>query len=131
MHCIPHHVGYRPHTCNSKGYLHPILLLLYTRFACLNTVCTFRWFSPENTRSAPFNQCCGSESSRIRSFLVTRIRIRENTRSGSGSFIHKKTPCYSNFLVIKLSKTQFCLNNFLIFDFKWHNNFLSLILSVI
>ena len=23
--------------------------------------------------------------------------------SGSGSFIHKKTPCYSNFLVIKLS----------------------------
>ena len=53
------------------------------------------------------NQCCGSGSGscRIRSFLVTRIRIRENT--GSGSCIHKKTPCYSNFLVIKLSKIQF------------------------
>ena len=30
---------------------------------------------------------------------VLRIRIRENI--GSGLFIHKKTPCYSNFLVIK------------------------------
>ena len=55
---------------------------------------------------------------RIRSFLVTRIRIWENT--GSGSFIHKKTPCYSNFLVIKLSKIHFR-----------PNNLLSLILSVI
>ena len=62
-------------------------------------------------------------------FLVTRIR--ENTGYGSGSFINKNTPCYSNFLVINLSKTQFRPNNFLIFDFKWHNNFLSLILSVI
>ena len=78
-------------------------------------------------------QCCGSGSGsgRIRSFLVTRIRIRENTGSGSGSFIHKKTPCYLNFLVIKLSKIQFRPKNFLIFDFTWHNNFLSLILSVI
>ena len=32
--------------------------------------------------------CCGSGSGRIRSFCVTRIR--KNT--GSGSFIHKKTP---------------------------------------
>ena len=40
-----------------------------------------------------------------------------------GSFIHKKTRCYSNFLIIKLSKIQFRPNNFLIFDFKWHNNF--------
>ena len=39
---------------------------------------------------------------------------------GSGSFIHKKTPCYSNVIVIKLSKIQFRLNNVL-----------SLILSVI
>ena len=52
---------------------------------------------------------------------VLRIRIRENT--GSGSFIHKKTPCYSNDLVIKLSKTQFPPNNFLIFDFKCHMMF--------
>ena len=62
-------------------------------------------------------QCCGSGSGsgRIRSFLVTRIRIRiwENTGSGSGSFIHKKTPCYSNFLVIKLYKIQFRPKNFL------------------
>ena len=43
----------------------------------------------------------------------------------------QKDPMLSNFLVIKLSKTQFRPNNFLIFDFKWHNNFLSLILSVI
>ena len=55
----------------------------------------------------------------------------KKTGSGSGSFIHKKTPCYSNFLVIKLSKTQFRPNNFLTFDFKRHNSFLSLILSVI
>ena len=61
-------------------------------------------------------------------FFVTRIRI--NTGSRSGSFVYKKTPCYSNFLVIKLSKIQFRPNNFslilsgIIF-------FLSLILSVI
>ena len=63
--------------------------------------------------------------------LQAVLRIRENTGSGSGSFIHKKTPCYSNFLVIKLSKIQFRPKNIFIFDFKWHNNFLSLILSVI
>ena len=69
------------------------------------------------------NQCCGSGSGsgRIRSFLVTRIR--ENTGSGSGSFIYKKAPCYSNCLVIKLSKIQFRPNNFLIFDFKCHRMF--------
>ena len=53
---------------------------------------------------------------RIRSdpvFFATRIRIQDNTGSGSGSFIHKKTSCYSNFLVIKLSKIQFRPNNFL------------------
>ena len=32
---------------------------------------------------------------------------------GSGSFIHKKTLCYSNFLGIKLSKIQFRQNIFL------------------
>ena len=85
-----------------------------------------------NRLRVSLNQCCGSGSGsgRIRSFLVTRIRIRENTGSGSGSF-HKKTPCYSNFLVIKLPKIQFRPKNFFIFDFKWHSNFLSLISSVI
>ena len=53
------------------------------------------------------NQCCGSG-------------LFWSPGSGSGSFIHIKTPCYSNLLVIKLSKTQFR-----------PNNFLSLILSVI
>ena len=77
---------------------------------------------------------------------VLRIRIRIRIRSNPVFFGHpdpdpgkyririlypQKTPCYSNFLVIKLCKTQFRPYNFLIFDFKWHNNFLSLILSVI
>ena len=47
----------------------------------------------------------------------------DSGKYGSGSFIHKKTPCYSNFLVIKLSKIQFRPNNFFIFDFKWHRMF--------
>ena len=51
--------------------------------------------------------------------------------SGSGSFIHKKTPCYSNFLVIKLSKIQFRPNNFLSLILSVIIIFLSLILSVI
>ena len=37
---------------------------------------------------------------RIRSFWVTRIRIRENT--GSGSFIYKKTPEILIFLLYKI-----------------------------
>ena len=52
-----------------------------------------------------------------------RIRIR--------IIYQKKDPCYLNFLVIKLSKIQFRSNNFFIFDFKWHTNLLSSILSVI
>ena len=36
-----------------------------------------------------------------------------------------KDPYNSNFLVKKLSKIQFRPNNFFIFDFKCHNNFLS------
>ena len=55
---------------------------------------------------------------RIRSFWVTRIR--ENTGSGSGSFIHKKTPCNLIFLVkyhcLKYSFVQLIF----IFDFKCH-----------
>ena len=53
-----------------------------------------------------------------RLFLVTRIRIRENT--GSGSFIHKKDPVFQISRYIKLPKIQFR-----------QNNFLSMILSVI
>ena len=54
---------------------------------------------------------------RIRSFLVTRIRIwiRENTGSGSRSFIHKKTPVIQIFLLLKFVKNHFRPNNFLFF----------------
>ena len=44
-------------------------------------------------------------------FGVNRIRIRENT--GSGSFIYKNTPVIYISRYIKLSKIQFCQNNFL------------------
>ena len=54
---------------------------------------------------------------------IYRIRIR--------ILYPQKNHVIHYFLVIKLSKIQFRPNNFFIFDFKWHNNFLSLILSVI
>ena len=73
--------------------------------------------------TSSYIQCCRSGSGQIRSFWVTWIWIRENTKSGSGPLIHKKTPCNSKFLIIKLSKIQFCPNNFFIFDFKCHNTF--------
>ena len=60
-------------------------------------------------------QCCGSGfgSGRIRSFLVTRIRI----------LYPQKDPMLFKFLVIKLSKIQFRPKNFFIFDFKCHMMF--------
>ena len=40
-----------------------------------------------------------------------------------GPLSTKKTPCNSNFLVIKFSKIQFHPSNFFIFDFKCHRMF--------
>ena len=76
-----------------------------------------------------FGLYCGSGSGRIRSFMVTRIRIqiRENTRSGSGSFIHRKTPCNTNFLVwLKYSFVQMIFYLRLVFLEKFLKNFITL-----
>ena len=54
-------------------------------------------------------------------FWVTRIR--ENTGSGSGYFIHKRSLYLKFSRYFKLSKLEFRPNNFFFFDFKCQKMF--------
>ena len=81
-----------------------IFLHSYVTFKVNALIGKIFFFDTHWNFSYSLTQCCGSGSGsgRIRSFWVTRIRILENTRSRSGSFIHKKTPVIQIFSLNKI-----------------------------